>query len=83
MLFHIVAILLAALQVLADTCPISFVIYPNGNKDYCLTIEEVHTGGSLAYVRRCTFPRPFRTSLVLQALPAQCRVYPAQPDCGD
>lgn len=53
MLFHFVVVILATLQVFADTCPRSFVLHPNENKDYCLTIDEVHSGGSSAYVRRC------------------------------
>lgn len=59
MLFYLVAIIIAALQVLADTCPLSFRVHPNGNKDYCLTIDEVHSAGSTAYVRRCTSPPSF------------------------
>lgn len=59
MLFYLVAIFIAALQVLADTCPLSFRVHPNGNKDYCLTIDEVHSAGSAAYVRRCTNPPSF------------------------
>lgn len=61
MLFHLIAVLLIvlAVHVRADTCPTSFLVHPNGNKDYCLTIDAVHTPNSRAYVRRCASPPAF------------------------
>lgn len=59
LMFHVVAIILAAFQVLADSCPRSFLLHPNGNKNYCLTIDEVHSAGSPVYVRRCADPPAF------------------------
>lgn len=55
----IIVVALAGVQVRADTCPTSFLVHPNGNKDYCLTIDEVHTPNSRAYVRRCAAPPAF------------------------